>query len=91
VEANAPADRGDIHRELGDMDDLLVQHLLALGPRVADIVEVRIRLTQEDELDRLHKLPSPVVREALRLVRAEIRRRADERDLERTVDPLEEP
>jgi hypothetical protein len=69
MDPKEPADRSDIRRELGDLDDLTVDRILTLGPRVADLVEVRVRLTQDDDVEEERRAPSPVVARVLAVVR----------------------
>ena len=85
MNAHEPADRADVLRELGELDELTVDRILAHGPRIADLVEVRVRLTQEDELDELGRTPPPVVAEVLRILRDALRQLEEEDEEPGTV------
>lgn len=64
-----PADRSDVIRELGDLDDNTRQAIVALGPTVADLVEARAWLFGTAG-EREHGSPAPVVRRIVHAVRS---------------------
>ena len=70
----AAADRADIRRELGDLDDLTVGRILALGPSVAEVVEASVRLAQGDDPDVVRGPPSLLVQRIVREVRDALER-----------------
>jgi tetratricopeptide (TPR) repeat protein len=64
-----PADRADVIRELGDLDDATREAIVALGPTVADLVEVRAWLSGPEHGHERGQ-PGPVVQRILQVIRA---------------------
>lgn len=81
MDASARATREDVVRELGELDELVIARILAVGPSLGEVVEARGRLTDDGD-GPLRPPPTAIVDRIVTLVRDDLERlEADDDEL----------